>query len=107
MKNVYLQTMGIITWRLRTYSYHLIDREGQVVGVLLAQVYSNPERELLEAIRKALPIVTREGQWDGNEALLIFGSPTLSSSDSKLIFSTHSLTAMLKNPKLKAEVWKE
>lgn len=107
MKNVYLQAMGITAWRLRSCSYHLLDPEQKIIGTLIASVYSPQEYELLEAIRRALPVVTHAGQWDGNSSLLILSTDVPSNTPPERIICTHSLADMLENPKLKAVVWKD
>jgi DNA polymerase III psi subunit len=106
MKKAYLQTMGIITWRLRVCSYNLINSERQVIGTLLAKSNSLAELELLGAILQALPIASSPGPWNGSSPVLFLGEPFSKYSPSTWI-STHSLNAMLENPKLKADVWKK
>ena len=99
--------MGITAWRLRSYTYNLLDPEQRIIGTLTATVQSPQEHELLEAIRRALPVVTQAGQWYGNEPLLILGTDTTAKTAPEKLNYTHSLAEMLENPKLKAGVWKD
>lgn len=109
LKNEYLQAMGIIRWGLRKrYGYYqLKDAEGRHRGGLVIQfssAQSQAEQDLLAAIIRALGLSAQEIQLLPAQPFLVLGTPPSLADDS--ITMTHSLAAMLANPKLKAPVWK-
>lgn len=111
LKNEYLQAMGVTRWKLRKeYGYYqLKDAQGCYRGGLVVQLaasQSQGERDLLVGIIRALGLQTEEVQSLPAQPLFVLGaipSGVLNNS----VKSTHSLAAMLANPKLKAPVWQD
>lgn len=109
MKQTYLQAMGIVSWvsRVSAQAYHILNSEQKIIGVLIAQAHSSGEQELLEAIRRALPLATQPGQRDTSVPCLVLGKNDSVINPLAELICTHSLADMLENAKLKAVVWQD
>ncbi len=126
----YLQAMGIQGWRLRTsealnenifWGYSILNQEGRPRLWLIAEIISSEEQALFSAIVKALspdslPAVELATlpKADGNCTLVILGNhlaarlKSLADSNGfQGVIIGGSLEELLKQPSLKAELWKQ